>query len=105
MNLAKVFDDIVREYGSETGAWDSDFTLGCTPDEMLAYALHFHKLAPTFNVGLDWVFQYSPFSLGDETGDRFYNQVLCDTSGDVQAYTFAHLCVSIYAQAVNGGAS
>jgi len=100
MNMAEVYADIIREYGNENGAWDSDFLLKCTLDEIVAYALHFHGLAPTFAVACDWVNTYDGCP-DHATADAFYEQALC---GEMQSIIFAHLCVSIYAQAVMGGA-
>lgn len=103
MNMAEVYADIIREYGNEDGAWDSDFLLGCIPDEIVAYALHFHGLAPTFAVARDWVDRFVGCS-DDSAADALYKHAMCDAPIDVQSALFAHLCVSIYAQAVMGGA-
>lgn len=101
-NMAEVHADIAREYGNEDGAWDSDFLLKCIPDEIVAYALHFHGLAPTFAVACDWVNRFDGCS-DDLTADAFYEHTLSHAPNDVDSALFAHLCVSIYAQAVMGG--
>lgn len=100
IDFAKVHADIVREFSAEPSAWDSDFLLKATPDEMVAYVLHFHGLAPDFRTAHDWVYRFAGwvdgFSYGDEFFDEFWNLPI-----DMQANLFAHLCISIGVQGVN----
>lgn len=103
LDLAKIREDICREYGNDQGAWDSDFLLKCTHDEIIAYAIWFHGLADSFSTAHDWVAEFCGWGVesGDwEFGDRICEQVFAHTDADVQTNMFAHLCVSIYAQAV-----
>lgn len=94
LDFVSIHADIVREFSADDGGWDSDFLLKATPDELVAYAIHFHGLAPDFNTAHDWVYLFSGwvdgFSYGDEFFDEFWN-----LSRDMQATVFAHLCISI----------
>lgn len=100
IDLERIHADIVSEYGNDQGGWDSDFLLKATPDEMVAYVLHFHGLAPDFNTGHDWVYRFGGWSDDFSYGDEFFD-ALWNLPSDVQANVFAHLCISIGVMGVN----
>lgn len=97
-DLVRIHADIVRCYGSDSGEWDSDFTLGCTGDEIVAYALEFHGLAPDFRTALDWVHRFGGWSVDDSFGDEYWEE-MGKLSYDVQCHVFASSVIAIYSMA------
>lgn len=103
MDLVQVKNDIVREYCADIdseSAWDSDFALRALPQEMVAYAMSFHGLAPDYRRATLMVAEFS--SLFDEDFSEWFWEKLVDNGEPLryEAEVFALLCVAIYAQSV-----
>lgn len=104
MDLVQVRQDIVRQYslGEDRCDWDSDFVLHATTEEILAYAMSFHGLAPDYRRATLMVAEFSSlFDMDGGFADWFGHEVMAGNNPpEYDAEVFAHVCISIYAQSV-----